>query len=103
MTRQQLQICSDDLFKACMAIMMNKGKDYHTEDNVFKAFYNAAAIIDSTPEKVCFTYLLKHIDKIARSIKNDNVTHGESLQETIMDSINYLILLYGMIDEFSEN
>lgn len=103
MTREELKVLSDDLLKKSLEILFRKGKDYNISEDVFLAFKNAAEILMLTPERICLTYLFKHLDKIVRLVSYEQTAEGEPIQETILDSINYLILLYGMIDEQRED
>ena len=73
-------------------------KEYaHTEENVFANFDRIGKSINTIPDKVLMTYLLKHIDGINAYIKGHN-SQREDVTGRIKDSIVYLFLLWAMID-----
>jgi len=73
-------------------------KEYaHTEENVFANFERIGKSINTIPDKVLMTYLLKHIDGINAWIKGHD-SQREDVTGRIKDSIVYLFLLWAMID-----
>lgn len=74
-------------------------KEYaHTEDNVFANFERTSKALDTIPDKVIMTFLLKHIDGINAWMKGHE-SQREDVTGRIKDSIVYLMLLWAMIDE----
>jgi len=73
-------------------------KEYaHTEENVFANFERIGKSINTIPDKVLMTYLLKHIDGINAWIKGHD-SQREDVTGRIKDAIVYLFLLWDMID-----
>ena len=74
-------------------------KEYaHRDDNVFANFERVAERLNISPEKVLMVYLLKHIDGITAYIEGHK-SQREDVRGRITDTIVYLILLWGMIEE----
>tara|TARA_R110002020_G_scaffold90061_2_gene219548 strand:+ start:748 stop:1041 length:294 start_codon:yes stop_codon:yes gene_type:complete len=66
--------------------------------NAFANFERVADHIDSSREKVLMVYLLKHIDGIS-SYVNGHKSQREDVRGRITDSIVYLCLLWGMVED----
>ena len=74
-------------------------KEYaHHDNNVFANFERVAERLNTSPEKVLMVYLLKHIDGITAYIEGHK-SQREDVRGRITDTIVYLILLWGMIEE----
>ena len=70
----------------------------HDEDEVFANFNRVSDLLEEDRKKVLMTYLLKHIDGIAAYVKGYE-SQREDVRGRITDSIVYLMLLWGMIEE----
>ena len=86
--------------------IFEKVKEIHTEgqkeyamdeDNVFANFERVANALDTTKEKVLMVYLLKHIDGIS-AYANGLKSQREDVRGRITDTIVYLCLLWGMVE-----
>ena len=74
-------------------------KEYaRNQSNAFANFERVADYINSDRQKVLLTYLLKHIDGIC-SFVNGYKSQREDVRGRITDSIVYLCLLWGMIED----
>jgi len=73
----------------------------HDEDEVFANFNRVSDLLEEDRKKVLMTYLLKHIDGIAAYVKGYK-SQREDVRGRITDTIVYLILLWGMIEEETE-
>ena len=74
-------------------------KEYaHRDDNVFANFERVAKRLNINPEQALMVYLLKHIDGITAYIKGHE-SQREDVRGRITDTIVYLVLLWGMIEE----
>ena len=70
----------------------------HDEDEVFANFNRVSDLLEEDRKKVLMTYLLKHIDGIAAYVKGHE-SQREDVRGRITDTIVYLMLLWGMIEE----
>jgi hypothetical protein len=88
--------------------MNTKGIEYSGEDDKFANFKRLSTLQDLPAESIWLTYFTKHFDSLVSFIKKRNA--GQSVDEIekglsepihgrIMDMINYLFILDGMIDE----
>lgn len=75
-------------------------KEYaHGEvDNVFNNFIRVSNDIQMPKEKVLWTYLAKHLDGI-KAYLNGHKSQREDVRGRILDSIVYLMLFWGMVED----
>lgn len=85
----------------CCDLLLIKSEEYTPdEDDRLAAFKQAAALERTTPERALFGMLAKHLISVQNmcDTKIRDYTK-ERWQEKITDSINYLLLLKGLVDE----
>lgn len=80
-------------------ILIKKGKEYSGNVDVFKNFRIAAVADESTPEEALWGMYMKHWVSIRQIVKDGELPSKELLNEKILDSIAYMILLKGIIIE----
>ncbi len=94
--------------KSCLALMTEKSKEYASSDDKFHNFKTAARHDDTTPEKALHGMELKHRISVEDMIKDTERLTPEQFKEKynpnivdekIADSINYLLLLKGLLYE----
>ena len=80
--------------------MRNEGqKEYaHDPNEIFANFNRISELTGTSKEKVLMTYVYKHIDGIMAYI-NGHTSQREDVRCRITDTIVYLMLLWGMIEE----
>lgn len=96
----------DEQFSLSKNVLLNKNKEYATTDDVFENFNIAGRIDDVTPEQALWGMYLKHlvsVRKIVKDLDNNILPSMELLNEKFTDSINYHLLLKGMLIERIEN
>ena len=101
MTNQELLEKAKGLFQQCLDLLEKKGKTYSGELNAFCNFERIADELGINRKKVWWIYFRKHFDAINNHI-GGNYNDPEPIEGRIMDAINYLILLYGMIEQEKE-
>ena len=69
----------------------------HTENDVFANFRRVGKSLDTIPEKIIMTYLLKHVDGINAYMQGHD-SQREDVTGRIKDAIVYLFLLWAMVD-----
>jgi len=101
-------IAGDDDFseaiRTCDAILTLKGNDYtqgasskgKDPRDRLKNFYRNAERMHLTPYQVLQVYMTKHLDAIETFLVSGRV-ESEPIDGRICDAINYLLLLYKMI------
>ena len=82
----------------CRDIMNSKGVAYSGVDDKFGNFNRIADKLGLDRKQVWSVYFNKHIDAIDAFLRKE-YKDCEPIQGRIMDAINYLLLLYGMVDE----
>ena len=86
--------------KSELNLMMAKGKEYTVSDeDKLKNFKSIAERLKLSPEIVCMTYTLKHLDSIRNYILTGIESSSEPIDGRIMDARNYLLLLLAIIRE----
>lgn len=102
---------AENQFQECLKIMKTKGVEYVAGDNDrFANFKRIARKYGVPTELVCAIYLEKHLDSITNFIrqrcagkKAKQIAATEPISGRVIDAINYLMLLDGIICEEAEN
>jgi hypothetical protein len=93
--------CIENRIHNIQKVLSARAEEYATEDNRFHNFDVAARILNITPEQALQGMMLKHIvstfDLIERTDGNTDMLTKEIIDEKIGDTINYLILLEGLL------
>jgi len=99
MTHKKREKIIKKILQECQHIRNTKGIDYAwgTKDANYN-FKRVAQELKLTPEQVCMVYLKKHMDTIYLAIRGEKLK-GEALEEKIKDIINYLLILYTLLQE----
>ena len=100
MTNQEASVLSAaGVFKRCLEIMNQRSKKYSSPEDPFENFYSAAEIAETTVEQGIMTRFGDKLTRLKRGLAElratGNVTEfsDESLEDTICDMINYLVIL----------
>lgn len=102
MTTETFGKVLDGLYTRSAALLCTKGKEYARGEDRLAAFKKAAAFSGTTPRRVLFGYMLKHIT----SLFDLNATDEKNFwlwNEKIVDTINYLCLLQAILIEEVQN
>ena len=99
MTNKDREKLIGDILKKCYKIRQTKGVDYCLgSEDVNKNFKSIGERLNLSPEKVLMVYALKHIDSIVSFLKNGQLK-GEPVREKIIDSVNYILILWTLLNE----
>lgn len=96
---------SGDIVVHCMATLNTKGEEYSREGDRLWNFKRAAEKRRKTPAEALLDMKVKHdvsVDDIVDALRCGRVPSKEAMLEKIGDSINYLLLLAGLIEEARE-
>jgi hypothetical protein len=93
--------CIENRIQRIREVLILKAKEYATEENRFHNFDVAARILNTTPEQALQGMMLKHIVSVFDLVQGVD-TEGDMLTEALIyekigDTINYLILLEGLL------
>ena len=86
----------EDRIQKIRNTLSKKAGEYATGGNRFHNFDVAGRIADSSSEQALFGMMLKHIVSVMDIVESGDTTEAQ-LDEKIGDTINYLILLEGIM------
>lgn len=101
-TREDIKNLVHQIFEEVQKTREAGQKEYaHDENNAFANFDRLANDLQTSREKILWVYTRKHLDGILAYI-NGHKSQREDVRGRIKDTIVYLILLWGMIDDAEE-
>ena len=98
MEAQKFYDLTKNFLDECMEIMKSKGMAYSGTNDKFGNFKRVAKNLCMSPEQVWFVYFSKHFDALSAYIRGE-YSDSEPIKGRIMDMVNYLLLLNGLIVE----
>lgn len=99
MTRDEFNKMRGKLLDEARLITKTKGEDYTKGNEDVLINLKEGKAFGLTSLQTCGVFMKKHIDAIYSYIKTGGQSESEPIRERIKDSINYLILLNGLIEE----
>jgi hypothetical protein len=99
MTKEQYRSFRDEKFKECAVTSNLAQGEYASEDDAFQNFKTAGEDMEVSDKKVLYIFLKKHIDGIRAYLRNPATAQREPVQGRIKDAINFLMLLWAMVEE----
>jgi len=90
----------------CNAVLTVKGEEYSRGGDRLWNFKAAARMRNSTPEEALMGMKAKHdvsVDDMVAGLATGKIPSKEAVAEKFGDSINYLLLLEGLIEERRKN
>lgn len=88
------------LLKEAISISDAKGEDYRIgSSDAHENFKAVDKRLGQDAMDVLAVYMLKHQDAITNYIKTKGQSESEPIRQRIIDNINYLVLLGGLIEE----
>jgi len=111
MTIEDFEVLAIKRFQHCLSLMTGtKHKEYSRNNDKLHNFKVAGRIDNESPEKALWGMFKKHLVSIQDMVNDSNdpewmgtLPSQERLSEKIGDSVNYLILLEGLITERIRN
>lgn len=107
MDKKDFKELANCIFRECDQVLNVKGAEYCLTDDRFDNFKRQGESMDMFPDDILKVYLQKHFDSISTYLKTWK-TYGiltadgktsEPIVLRFVDSINYLLLRLGMIEE----
>ena len=89
----------DEQLTICKNVLCNKSKEYDFGEDRLHSFKAAAAFLNSTPEEALLGYMTKHLMSISDMIHTVDKFTYKKFEEKITDTMNYLLLLKGLLYE----
>ena len=100
MTKAEFGIIVQHVQTQMESVLESAGKEYAAEDNVFANFERSATDLNLERDEILWVYAMKHRDGIASYLRGHR-SQREDVRGRIIDLINYLTLLYAMVEEVS--
>jgi len=104
-TQEDFEEVIEEFQEATVDILSSKGEEYATDTDRLMNFRTVGEMAGMEPEEVTVTYLLKHIQRLSKAVREDHYTWewrhddgSEALKQRVADSINYLYLLALALD-----
>lgn len=97
MTLEERNRMIETMFDSCKKALNRKGKDYSIDGDANAEWKREADEIQSTPEKVIWIHLSKHLIAILNAIRGEKL-QGDQLREHCQDAANYLFLLCTVLE-----
>lgn len=90
-----------DMMNHCKDMLLDKHEEYASDEDDFHNFNSAAVLQDVTPEKALIGMMDKHVisvhDLVNKASKGCEIPL-ETWKEKIGDNINYLLILWAMVN-----
>ena len=99
MNNKDFEKLVDEQFEICKSVLCNKSKEYDFGEDRLHSFKVAGQLLKSTPEEALMGYLTKHIMSLYDMVPEVNKFTYDKFNEKITDTMNYLLLLKGLLYE----
>ena len=86
-------------FAHCMHVLGVKDSEYSSDDDRLHNFKAAALLENTTPRKALMGMMAKHTISIYDMCQSEQPYTDECWEEKLTDSINYLVLLKGILED----
>ena len=90
---------SEELLTRGLELMKSKAHDYTDNKDNFWNFKETAAISGVTPAQVALVQVGHKVSRLVQLVGNGKEPMNEKIEDTIVDLINYLLILRGIIKE----
>ncbi len=87
------------LLNRCIELLKSKSNDYAEGGDAFLNFKTAAQVAGISPEQTLLTLLGMKLSRLTQLVGKGKKAQNESVEDTMLDVINYVILLRGMMKE----
>lgn len=99
MTFQEFDKLQLQLFDDILKIAKTKGVEYASSEDRLANFKRLGVELDIPATKIGYIFFKKHLDSICTYLKDGKEHSEESIRGRFLDAINYLTLIYGLIED----
>jgi hypothetical protein len=100
MTRDELFQLHEDICRRALVIMRHKSADYASGTDPFANFKRGEILGFASAEEGLMLRVIDKISRISTFLKKGELKVGnETVQDSILDVINYMILLQGLLED----
>ena len=89
----------EDQLERIRSVLVKKADEYNLEEDRLGFFKRSAAFAQETPEQALYGFLLKHLQSITDMVMSGKSYSDDLWKEKITDTMNYLCLLLGLIED----
>ncbi len=79
-------------------LIQRKNADYATGSDPFQNFYSAT-VVGVAPDRAILVRILDKLSRVANLLDKKNAVLDESIEDTILDAINYLAILRAFLHD----
>jgi hypothetical protein len=98
MTRDELFSLHEEICRRALVILQHKSADYATSSDPFANFKRGEILGFATAEEGLMLRVVDKISRISTFLQKGQLTvSNETVEDSILDVINYMILLHGML------
>ncbi len=83
--------------------MQNKNDDYSQKDNPFSNFELIATVVGVDTKKALFSRMADKFARLRECLDKGTTVKDETLEDTLMDLVNYSVLLAGYLKKKLDN
>ena len=96
MTRQQLLHHIEKLYERGLTIIAAKNADYAADQDAFKNF-RSAEVVGVAPDRAILVRVMDKLSRVGNLLDKEADVKDESVDDTILDAINYLAILHAYL------
>ena len=110
MNQANLENMTSTIFSKCIKLLLSKGHDYACTEDELSNFKRIGQLIELEEldaiepcESFCVLMIYLKMDRLCNLLKSNKKPKNETLEDTVVDLINYVILLRGLIYDRTES
>ncbi len=103
MNRTQFFEFAKSFYERAFQIMQNKNDDYSQKDDPYLNFKLIALMLDISPEEAMFSRMTDKYSRLKVCLKKGVSVKEETLEDTLIDIVNYSVLLAGYLKKKLDN
>ena len=97
MNRPQFFEFAKSFYERAFQIMQNKNDDYSQKDNPFSNFEFIALMLDISVEEAIFSRMMDKVARLKQCLRKGVSVKDETIEDTLMDLVNYSVILAGYL------
>ena len=99
MTMNDFEKVTQEQIDRCLAVLLKKSKEYSTKTDKLHNFQLAAGLQGCSEKEALYGMWAKHLVSLSDMCRSDSTYDLALWEEKITDTINYALLLYGLVRE----
>lgn len=99
MTTERFNQLVDELLAKTKAVLKVKQDEYNLDQDRLAFFKSGSDLTKLSPERTLYMFMYKHIKSLADMVSSEKAYSKELWEAKILDNINYLALLYALLED----